>query len=165
MIKVILNQIGYGPYIVAPEHCPYKQDSFNEDGDYLSINSSICPLCKLCEFVPSEIPIIKEITQSERDAIALYLTQQNKKVAGAMLAQFQYLVKEEKSPIAMLIQWGLLQEALKLVSADIERIKSLEQYFMLNDAVVCYCMGCPVYVSKKLTKTLLQVVGEISWRV
>ena len=87
MIKVQLKQIGNGPYIEAPEHCPYKQhESIYHDS---SVNSSICPLCKLCEFIPTDIPITREINQSERDSIASYLTQQNTKVANAMLAQFQ----------------------------------------------------------------------------
>jgi hypothetical protein len=169
MTKIKLEITNSGK-VIAPSFCPYAEKELVEgtkvtNNERLIVRPGLCCICKLCQFVPTDIPIIKEIMQSEKDSIAIYLTQQNKKVASAMLAQFQYLVKEEKSPIAMIIVWNLLQEALKSVIEDIDRMKQLEQYFLLNDVAICYCMGCPVYVSKKLSKTLLQVVGEIYWRV
>ncbi len=167
MDKIILKVTNNRDRIKAPEHCPYRILSDYATGNVWDVSVTLCPICKLCNFMP-DVDISNQtnsITQQDRDSISLYFTQKNKKVANAMLAQFQYLVKEEKTPLLMIIQWKLLQEALDNVIQDFEKRKCVEQYFLLNDAIICYCMGCPVYVSKKLSKTLLQVVGEIQWRI
>jgi len=173
-MKVNLKIKNRGPFIVAPIHCPYKVqeqdikfDSYqNEQADtdkeIFTVNSSICPLCKLCEFIP-EINDTQLVLNTE--GFTKYLTLLNEEVSKSIRGQVLYLQKENRLPIAILISPVIFDSMLKLTYKDSQDQYYLAySYFINNEVPICYITGCPVYLSRKLTKSLIQVVGEVEWR-
>lgn len=177
-MKVKLHPFNNGPYIVAPSHCPYKfEETVNSNmysvgidsggitssSSFVSIvNSSLCPLCKLCEFTPDVIDKGLEIKTREFEN---YLTLINESVSKSISGQIFYLQKENRLPIAILISPETFDSMLKLAyREDVDQYNLAHSYFLNNEVPICYVSGCPVYLSRKLTKSSVQVVGEIEWK-
>ena len=146
--------------IKAPTWCPYQ---YEEQGEH-AVNSSICPLCRICTFVPLTVPLDVEITQVERDAIAKFLTQDNKVVSASLSGQNQYLQKQGRLPLVVLISFPLFESAMRAAVPVDERFEALKGHFLLSEEPICFVMGCPVYYNPKLTQSQVQLVGEVAWK-
>ena len=166
MINVKLEIWKKGPYIKAPQHCSYKfEDSYGEGDGYeksFVVNPSLCFLCKLCQF-ESNIQVDKLEIKVEK--FITYLTFTNTEVSVSINNQNFYLKKQDRIPIAILINPEVFDMMLKLVYKDDEFVYShVHTYILNNEIPICYILGCPVYLSRKLTKSKVMVVGEIEWK-
>jgi len=180
MPKVKLEKVYIGNresvYIKAPDFCPYREHiivvSENPDKSEKFSNSEysgpivdpkLCPLCKICTFVPESHAIdSEELTKDENKMIADFLSS-DKDLGVSISGQMQYLAKERRMVIAMLISGDTLDRALSIV-AHKERAEKLRKYFLYNQTPVCYIAGAPVYFNSKLTQSPVQVVGEVKWK-
>ena len=161
MIKVKLEVIGTGPYIKAPEHCPYAAvDTSYSDILTMSVNSSICPLCKLCDF---SLP--KESLDIKTEEFVNYLTLLNTSISISINNQNYFLRKNDRIPLVVLISPSILDSMLNVIYLNNpEMLYKVKAHFLSSESPLCYILGCPVYFSRKLTKSEVMVVGEVSWK-
>ncbi len=135
-----------GPFILPQiENCPFVDEG--------KVHASICLLCKRCEIIP---PIDKLTSQFFQDC----LSHSDKKASSSILAQIQYLRKQDRLPIAILVGDALLTRLL--IGED--NIASIRGRLLNHDSLMCFIAGAPVYYSRKLTLTEVQVVGEVAWK-
>ena len=163
--KVKLETIGNGgAKIKAPDFCPYKEEAGFVDGKYYyKIHPSICALCKKCEFLTEDIS--DGISDVDRSKIVKYLVEFNSKIANSISAQNLYLTKENRIPLMIIINFDTLSQCLQYVyNNDSKKIEETKNYILLHNYPICYILGCPVMFSNKLTKSPIQVVGEIQWK-
>ncbi len=180
MPKVLL-EINNSGKVIAPDFCPYKEPEpplqefavtiHNNPGIKLIpsnrfvVRPGLCCICKLCTFVPNiEGLQITSPTATERDAFQEYLAHKNLKISASLSGQHQYLMKQDRLPIAIFISRVLYDEMIKEVVEDGQRRQSLLGFFLNEEIPLCHILGCPVYLSKKLTKSNIQVVGEVEWK-
>ena len=180
MTKVKLEPINNGPYIKAPEFCSYKvlRDNFSEFDKLIAkeqgiklwegfsvVNSSLCPLCRQCDFVSDvDFEILSNITQEERQGFITYLTYTNAVVSSSISRQSVYLGKENRVLLVILLSPETFDEMLKSTVDIEERRSRITSYYANVEIPICYILGCPVYFSRKLTKSDVQVVGEVQWK-
>jgi hypothetical protein len=181
MPKVKLEPINNGPYIKAPDFCPYKimrENGFTvfenliikEQGmkpwDGIPVvNSSLCPLCRQCEFVSDlDFEALSDVSQEERQSFITYLTYTNSRVSSNISRQSVYLAKEDRVLLAIMLSPETFDEMLKSTVSDENRRKKITSYYVNVEIPLCYILGCPVYLSRKLTKSDVQVVGEVLWK-
>jgi hypothetical protein len=170
--------------IVAPDFCPYARRGLTGDPvmkyvegsgeralpglqvDMVTplVHPSLCAICKFCTFVNDVVAPEELVSAKDREAFADYLTHVNMKVGSSILAQRQYLTKTDRLLLVILLSAELLQEMLDVLVFDLNRKHQLFSYFLNEEVPVCSVLGCPVYVSRKLTKSQVQVVGEVEWR-
>jgi len=168
-IKVKLEILESGsPLIKAPEFCPYKETVGVVEGvSIYGVPSSLCLLCRKCDFVMEDITmgITNGITQGERDKCNAYFTHFNTKIANSISGQRLYLTKEDRLPLIILINIGLLDQCLQYACENNKkRIEEIKNYIISNETPICHVIGCPVVLSNKLTKSQIQVVGEVQWK-
>ena len=123
----------------------------------------MCPLCKICTFVPAGEMDLPEITASERQAFIDYLMKEPK-LASMISGQHAYLLKEDRIPLAVLISAQVLDGMLVVAIPQENRRLFAHRCVITGEEPICHVLGCPVYFSPKLTRSLIQVVGEVSWR-
>jgi len=157
---VALLQWDNGPYILAPEHCPYKNYM---NGTDTTVHPSMCPLCKMCNFI-SGVTEISTINATEVKAFQEYLSHSNKQVSSSLLAQIQFLRKNDRIPIAILVSDALLGSMLSECIEDPDRRSVIKSILLNKYHLICYVAGSPTYYSRKLTKSNIQAVGEIEWK-
>ncbi len=155
-----------GEYIKAPDFCPYKVYKERGEGESYEwsfvIHPSICNICRLCNFIPSFIDIKNDLRTVK---FVEYLTLINKEVATSIFNQNSFLRKKDRIPLAILINPEIFEMMLKLVYADNEeKYKQAYTYYINNEIPLCYILGCPVYLSRKLTKSKIIVIGEVEWK-
>ncbi len=175
-MKVKLEVWKKGPFIIAPSHCPYKvqekdvhreytskMDGYSlvvEDLDVFTVNSSICPLCKLCDFT-----LPKEEIEFKTEEFVKYLNLINTNISVSINNQNYYLKKNERIPLIILINPSVFDSMLNLIyKDDKDTLYKVKSYFLTNESPICHILGCPVYLSRKLTKSEVMVVGEVSWK-
>jgi hypothetical protein len=183
MPKVLL-EINNSGKVYAPSFCPYKEPEVREEYINTSIypernlpgvklvpterflvRPGLCCICKTCTFVPDiEGLPLSSPTQEEKDAFQEYLAHTNLKTSASLSGQQQYLLKQDRLPISIFISRDLYDDMTKEVILDEQRRQSLLGYFLNEEIVICHVLGCPVYLSKKLTKSNIQVVGEVEWK-
>jgi hypothetical protein len=166
MITVKLETWKTGPYIIAPDHCPFKfWDSYGEDESYkgsLVVHSSFCPLCKLCNFTPA---ILRPEIDIKTEEFIKYLTLINTKVSVSINNQNYFLRQKDRIPLVILISPEIFDSMLNLVYRDnLEVLNQIKSHFLNNEVPLCHILGCPVYFSRKLTKSNVMVIGEIEWK-
>jgi len=161
--RVVLKVIGTGPFIEAPSHCPYSSMGVKTGEFPLVVNSVICPICKICEFIPEDFSE-DFLSDLDKEKVINYLSEFNSKVASSISGQMLFLSKEHRMPLVILISPKLFEQLLQYVCEEKEKKQKLFNYFLQTETPICYILGCPVYLSRKLTKSSVQVVGEISWR-
>jgi hypothetical protein len=176
MPDVKLEILRQGPYIKAPDFCPYKESStsaeFGFERHYIApavfqILPSICALCKYCTFIPDiENNFIQEspILDTEREVFIKYLVEFNSKIANDLLLQHKYLLSKNRTPIAIFISPSLFSQMLEFAGIQEKRRLTVYSIVFYKEQPVCTILGCPVYVSRKLSRTPAQVVGEIAWK-
>lgn len=169
MTKIVLEVLSNGK-IKPPDFCPYKT-VYNRvliSGRIVSedtmVDPHLCVLCRLCTFVPKTAIVDTGITREEQEALARFLTATCKETSSSLSGQNQYLAKEGRVPLAVLMSYSLFEDALHAISTSEEHYKALHSHFSIVEEPLCYVMGCPVYLSRKLTKSRVQVVGEITWK-
>ncbi len=155
-----------GEYIKAPDFCPYK--AYKVKGERESyeqgyvIHPSTCALCKLCNFVSTSS---KDFPEPLPSKFVEYLTLINEETSASILKQNSFLRKKDRIPLAILINPEVFNMMLKLVYKDDEDIyKQVYSYYLTNETPICFILGCPVYFSRKLTKSKVMVVGEVEWK-
>jgi hypothetical protein len=167
MSKVLLKITATGR-VIAPDFCPYAEVNLEEPRSKsveFIVRPGICCVCKKCEFIPDiDIMESSSLTQKEKDAFQEYLAHTNLKTATSLSGQHQYLLKQDRIPIAIFISKVLCDSMIKEVIKDENRGRTLLGYFLTEEIPICYVLGCPVYLSKKLTKSNIQVVGEVEWK-
>lgn len=162
-LEVIDNKHGL---IKAPDFCPYKAiyntDTFHQDPLY-SVNASICPLCKICEFehISANIGISNEFTKEDRAKITQNM-QENQAFLNSALRQISYLKENDRLPIAIFINFAFLQEIIELSLPQSKHNPAIS-ILTETDGPLCLISGIPVYFNRKLTKSTVQVVGEVEW--
>ena len=168
MSKVELVVWNTGPYIKAPEFCPYKFTEINEnerpnkDKMFVDIvHSNLCPICKICDFTTSTLEKPFELKTSE---FVEYLTLVNEEVSTLINTQNSYLRKKDRIPLAILINPEIFDMMLRLTYTTTEEYSQVRAYILNNEIPICFILGCPVYLSRKLTKTKVMVIGEFEWK-
>ena len=183
MPKVLL-EINNSGKVYAPSFCPYKEPEVKEEfvnssirlfdslpgvklvpTERFLIRPELCCICKICTFVPDieGLPLTSP-TQEEKEAFQEYLAHNNFRISASLSGQHQYLLKQDRLPISIFINRELYDVMAIDVIKDEQRRQSLLGYFLNEESVVCHILGCPVYLSKKLTKSNIQVVGEVEWK-
>ncbi len=155
-----------GPYLVAPDHCPFKfWDSYGEGLNYRGeqvVHSSFCSLCKLCSFTAA---ILKPELDIKVNEFVNYLTLLNTKVSVLINNQNYFLRQKDRIPLAILISPEIFDSMLNVVYKDDSvLLLQVKAHFVNNESPLCHILGCPVYFSRKLTKSDVMVVGEIEWK-
>ena len=185
MPNVKLEIVGQGPYIKAPDFCPYKFSDYPSNlqlsiktsaGELHSvpnsqilytIHPSMCVICKYCTFVSefeesSRDPL--PIQAYEREAFIKYLVEFNSKIANDILLQHKYLLSKFRTPFAIFISPTLLANMLEYCGMQETRKLVIQNIVFYKEQPLCTIVGCPVYVSRKLSRVPVQVVGEIKWK-
>ena len=94
-----------------------------------------------------------------------YLTEFNSKVNSVITGQMSYLSSKERISLCILIRPDLAEQMLGYAfPGDVIKQQQLLSYFAVQQALVCEVYKMPVYVSTKLSKSILQVVGEVEWK-
>ena len=189
MPNVKLEVIKQGPYIKAPDFCPYKEIIPNTiihpggesagngmgvatlyvehlEGTYNIIHPIICTACKYCTFLPNIEGNFTEdlsIQDYETEVFIKYLIEFNSKIANDILTQHKYLLSKYRTPIAMFISPSILSQILEYAGVQEKRKLSIQSIVFYKEQPLCTIMGCPVYVSRKLSIPV-QVVGEVKWK-
>jgi hypothetical protein len=161
MKKRVPLRIVSDDYIEAPNFCPFSDTCVRSSGKYLAVNPLVCGVCNTCEFIP-DIFFTDEISKEETLSFQYFFSTQQK-IASAISGQIQFLNKKDRIPLQIIISSVLLK---KLVDTCIKDEKRGEKVFRLiidKEQPICYIAGCPVYVSRKMTKSDVQVVGEVEW--
>ena len=157
----------YYKHIIAPEHCPYQSPAASVYGDKVDstgvVSPLLCLLCKLCEFTPDGVDL-SEFSGLIKDKFVRYLIEDNYEVSASISGQNQYLRKEARLPLVILISSEVLDKMLIHVFPVIEERMKVHSLILLNEVPLCYILGCPVYFNRKLTRSSIQVVGEIMWK-
>ena len=104
------------------------------------------------------------LTAEEKHAFGEYLAHTNLKLAASLSGQNQYLSKNDRLPLLILISKLTYDGMADALIKDASRRQAILGYLLLQEVPVCYVMGCPVYLSPKLTRSKVQVVGEIEWK-
>jgi hypothetical protein len=170
-----------GPYIIAPDYCPYKkqekdvqmeltENALNGGGYYFNdidtgiytVHSSICSLCKRCNFTSTTLKPEMDIKTEE---FVKYLTLINTKVSVSINNQNYFLRQKDRIPLVILISPEIFDSMLNLIYRDNnELLNQVKSYFINTESPFCYILGCPVYFSRKLTKSNVMIIGEIEWK-
>lgn len=167
MIRVQL-QVYKGSFIIAPSHCPYKEQEKDPyvglngliNKDVFTVNSSLCPLCKLCKFVVPE-----SMVEGNSEDFVRYLTLLNTEVSISINNQNFFLRKNDRIPLMILISPELFDMMMNVTYVNSpESISAVKSYYLNNESPLCYLLGCPVYLSPKLTRSKVMVVGEVEWK-
>ncbi len=166
MPKVILKVIKGTSEIEAPEFCPYKVTDIENKDIKSRVSSSICNICKFCTFVTELEKIEKvELSEGERERFIKYLTEINTKASSSLFAQKQYLTKNNRLSLFLLLSPSLSLQAFQFIfSPDVKKAKEYFSYYLYNELPICSIYGCPTYIARKLAKSQLQLVGEVSWK-
>jgi len=178
---VNLKVIGNGPYIEAPEFCPYKESDNTPDGYTIHASSGhiayfnrttpsfpdrispvICSVCKYCTFLPE---IIEDTEIVDVHKFIVYLTEVNSKLNYSITRQLGYLIKEGRQPLVILISAEICQQMLQYCfPQNVQQQQKLLSYYSINQIKLLELYNLPVYVSIKLTKSPVMVIGEIEWK-
>ena len=169
MPKVKL-ELAYDGRIVAPEFCPFVVRGNRGGVTCNVVDPAICGVCKYCTFThnlqpdpPSPISI--EITEADRKLFHDYLVETNKKAATSLYSQQQFLLfRESRIPIAVFLGAEFFRNMLAEVYQDSDRVNQVFSTVMATEMCICYVLGSlPVYVSRTLVKSDIQVIGEVEW--
>jgi hypothetical protein len=159
MKNILLEVYKNGPYIKAPDYCPYK---FYENESLNIVHSSLCPLCNLCKFDPF-IKKLDELDLKTSEFIN-YLTLLNTEVSTMINNQNYFLQSKGRLPLVILINPEVFDSMLKLsYRDDFDMYNSVHSYFLNTGSPICFILGCPVHFSRKLTQSKVMVVGEFKW--
>lgn len=158
---VHLKHIGEGPFIEASPNCPHS--TVDPSTEKSIINAIICGICKSCKFITTEMDV-SGLTEEESSKILHYLTEVDKDIADSISGQILYLKRKSRLALAMLLSPNAFLRALSSAIPDSARRQSVFSYVLTYETPVCYIAGCPVYLSRKLTESQIQVIGEVSWR-
>jgi hypothetical protein len=159
--------------IRAPSHCPFQfplimemypdlaQQEDMQGLDISAVNASICPLCRLCEFhsqdTPVEtLPLMKDDRQLVHRAISA-----DQQIMASILKQIRYLQTKGRSALVVLMSYNALQTVVSGAGYEdgelaLNRVTSME-------GPICVVYGVPLYFSQLLTRSPVQVVGEVEW--
>jgi len=159
MPKIPLKVIANTNRIEAPNFCPYAEIEI----DKRIISPIICSVCKMCTFIPPfDIPL--ELNEQEKNRCKEYLTSFNSKLSKIITRQISYLLSKERSPLVILITANVLQNMLEYAVENKKRKDDLFHHFVAEESSLYSIHGCPVYFSRKLTRSVIQVVGETEWK-
>jgi len=164
--------------IVAPSFCPYFKtmpreyvgkstaewepslpENMHEPVNV--VNASICALCKMCEFVQEldeEVSISNTDIDKMLKAIIAY-----QPLMESFAKQSHYLQRNDRVPMAAFLSFGTLQEIVYSAFQDIHREKVLN-YFTSLESPLCIIANVPLYFNRLLTRSAVQVVGEVEWQ-
>lgn len=167
MPKVPLRVLNNTNRIVAPDFCPYAVRDIDQRQalgvTLASISPIICSVCKICTFIPSiDTPL--EFSVQEKDKCKEYLTRFNTMLSSIINRQISYLMNKGRSPLAILITANVLENILGYSVDNKERRDTLFHYFVAEESSLGDIYGCPIYFSRKLTLSVIQVVGETEWK-
>jgi hypothetical protein len=176
MPKVKLTPYGNTQNIEAPDFCPYSikgayiKGCCSEKGIQMDqcpplVHPSLCAICRTCEFISDlDLDLLLELSLEEKQKFIAYCTYSNTKIASNISRQYSYLTREDRIPIVILISPQTFSDMLNVVVESDLRRKKIISYYSNNESPICYILGCPVYLARKLTKSDIQVVGEVSWK-
>ncbi|MCK9542545.1 MAG: hypothetical protein M0R03_11015 [Novosphingobium sp.] len=161
--KIKLEKYKNTNLILAPDFCPYQIIDY-EDGEVVRLaNPTFCLLCKKCHFYTDD-GIEENITKEEKEKLIKYFTEFNSKLSASISGQYLFLSKEGRLPLAIFINIAILDQALQYVyDNNKEKINKIKNFIISHETPIFYIMGCPVYLSSKLTKSSVMVVGEVAW--
>lgn len=175
MPTVLLKKIANSNRIAAPDFCPYKELDFSPvEQSHVnlygipSVSPTLCPLCKLCQFVPdleaSDSFLMTSLSKEEKELCNDYLLRFNSKLAKVISNQVSFLLSKGRAALAILITATILENTLQYAVKDSKKCKLLFHHYTNHEEPLCYISGSPVYFSRKLTRSNIQVVGEAEWK-
>jgi len=86
-------------------------------------------------------------------------------LANIINSQISYLAKKGRAVLAFLVSANVLNSMLNCVNeANETRANALFHYYVEEEIPIFYLHGSPVYFSRRLTMSPLQVVGEAPWK-
>lgn len=157
--KVRLLKVS-GPYVNAPDFCPFQEDG--------KIHSSVCQLCKYCDFTPEIDTDIKvtSIPKKVQESIAHFMCFKDTSSMNLLTSQSNYLRKKDRIPIIIVTSVAFFNKVIDVLKLEhsSELLNSVQYLAIEKNQAICKILGSPVYVSSKLTRADIQVVGEIEWQ-
>lgn len=161
MKKVVLQPVQNGPFIVAPSHCPFKVSDFHRGIWEDIVNAALCSLCKKCDFIADE-----EQLKLLPEKYASYLTLLNEEAYKLITKQSNYLINQNRIPLAIFISADLFEMMISMVHREDtpECRQRVRSHFINSQSPICFVMGAPVYWNLRLTLSQIQVVGEVKWQ-
>lgn len=162
--------------IRAPAHCPFKRTVLLESypnippddcGDVMAVNASVCRLCKLCTFLlPTPVSVgapAGEVTMGLEDAKRLVQRAilADQQILASIMKQIRYLQTKDRSALVVLMSYGALQ--MVVLKSGYENGEFALNRVVMMDGPICTVSGVPLYFSQLLTRSPVQVVGEVEW--
>jgi hypothetical protein len=98
------------------------------------------------------------------DAFSNYFIDVNSKFFSIIKTQINYLSTKGRMPLAILIRGDVAKQMLQYCYYDdfIKQQQFLSKFANSQDCI-CTVLDLPVYLSIKLTKSSIIVIGEILW--
>ena len=93
-----------------------------------------------------------------------YFTDINSQAMANITRQVNFLTRNRRVPLAILMRGDIITQMLQYVYYnDIQKQQNLLSVYANEQNCLCHILGLPVYLSIKLTRSQIIVVGEIEW--
>jgi len=150
--------------ILAPEHCPFSVAIENGilEGQMM-VQVSLCSMCKLCDFQVQQVSSVDVLAVEEARTLVRQAVLADQSLLESCMKQIKYLQRKERIPLIVLISFDALKKAVIATGAP-EGLRALNRVLVM-EGPICVISGVPLYFSDKLTRSPIQVVGEVEWVV
>ena len=81
----------------------------------------------------------------------------------SLMKQSHYLQRNDRIPMAAFLSFATLQDVVNPLFTEPHQTKVLN-YLTSLESPICIIAGMPLYFNRKLTKSAVQVVGEVEWQ-
>jgi hypothetical protein len=106
----------------------------------------------------------EDFNKEDRRKFQEFLTSIDKKLAKSLYGQFQFLRKNDRIALSIYVSDEVFDKMLHYAVNDKSRELQIKSYFLNSESPLCHISGAPVYYSRKLTRSEIQVVGEVAWK-
>jgi len=155
----------------APAHCPFKRtvvlehyglDAPDENGDIMAVHASLCSVCRLCAFSPLKSAAVAPTLSLDtaRDIVQRAIFADQPTLASIM-KQIRYLQTKDRSALVVLMSFEALQGVIFKWGNG--RGELALNRVVASEGPICMISGVPLYFSQLLTRSPVQVVGEVEW--
>jgi len=154
----------------APVHCPFRCPVENEvypstipddEGQIMAVHASVCRVCRFCEFHFQTTPDGDVFSLEDAKKLVQRAILADQLVLASILKQIRYLQTKDRSALVVLMSYGTLQESV--IKSGYENGELALNRVLSSDGPICMIYGVPLYFSQLLTRSPVQVVGEVEW--
>jgi hypothetical protein len=150
--------------IYAPDFCPFTSTEDGGDAGWSVqvVQASVCQLCKKCTFYTDGVPAVyKDSSLEDAQTLVRQAILADRGLLALIMKQIRYLQTKDRFPLAVLISFAALKQAVDAYEPTVGMLAL--QKVLAQSSSIGVVSGVPLYFSDKLTKTLVQVVGEVLW--